>query len=115
MNVQTLPDPAGPLIWASPAVPGATNDIHAAREHGILTALTAAGVKTFADKGYQGAGPGISVPHRSRRKNPDTGRYLPLSANQKSVNAAHSRLRAPGERANVQLKTWKISRKDGGL
>jgi hypothetical protein len=110
MNVQVLADPAGRLIWASPAVPGATNDIRAARDHGILTALTQARVKTFADKAYQGAGPGISVPHRSRRKNPDTGKYLPLSHNQRCVNAAHARLRAPGERANAQLKTWKILR-----
>jgi hypothetical protein len=79
-------------------------------EAGIVAGLTKARVKTFADKGYQGAGPGISVPHRSRRKNPDTGKYLPLSHNQRCVNAAHARLRAPGERANAQLKTWKILR-----
>lgn len=108
VNVQTLTDPAGRLIWASPALPGATNDVRAARAHAIPAALAAAGVTTFADKAYQGAGAGISVPCRSRRKDPDTGRYRPLSRNQKAVNAAHARLRAPGERGNAQLKSWRI-------
>jgi hypothetical protein len=27
---------------------------------------------------------------------------------QKEANRAHAKLRAPGERANAQLKTWKI-------
>lgn len=108
VNTQTLADPAGRLLWASPAVPGATNDIKAARDQDILAALTTAGVKVLADKGYQGAGRGINVPFKPRRKNKVTGRYLPLSANQKAVNAAHARLRAPGERANAQLKAWRI-------
>jgi hypothetical protein len=34
-----------------------------------------------------------------------TGR---LSRRQKSVNRAHARIRARGERANASLKTWKI-------
>jgi DDE superfamily endonuclease len=34
-----------------------------------------------------------------------------LSANQKAVNAAHARQRGPGERANAQLKAWRILRK----
>ena len=48
------------------------------------------------------------MPFKLRRKNPATGRYLPLSGNQKAVNTAHARLRAPGERANAQLKAWRI-------
>jgi len=111
VNVQALSDPAGEVIWASDAIPGATNDIKAAREQGIIDALTEAKVPTWADKGYQGAGPGINVPFKPRRKNPDTGTYLPLSANQKAVNSAHARLRAPGERMNAQLKSWRILRK----
>jgi hypothetical protein len=108
VNVQVLGDPAGRLLWASAAVPGATNDIKAARDQDILQTLTAAGVKVFADKGYQGAGRGINVPFKPRHKNKVTGRYLPLSGNQKAVNAAHARLRAPGERPNAQLKSWRI-------
>ncbi|RAS69702.1 DDE superfamily endonuclease, partial [Lentzea atacamensis] len=30
---------------------------------------------------------------------------------QKDANRAHARLRGPGERANAQLKTWRILRK----
>ena len=40
VNVQVIADPAGRLIWASPALPGARHDMGAAREHGILDALT---------------------------------------------------------------------------
>jgi hypothetical protein len=39
VNVQVIADPAGRLIWASPALPGARHDMGAAREHGILDAL----------------------------------------------------------------------------
>ena len=111
VNVQVIADPAGRLIWVSPAVPGARHDIAAAREHGLLDALTAADLRVLADRGYQGAGSAVTVPQRPRRKDPDTGTYRPLSQNQKDVNTAHARLRGPGERANAQLKSWKILRK----
>jgi hypothetical protein len=111
LNVQVLADPSGRLIWISPPLPGARHDIAAAREHGILTAFEAAGVRALGDTGYQGAGPSVTVPQRRRRKNPETGKYRPLSAAQKEVNTAHARLRGPGERANAQLKSWKILRK----
>jgi hypothetical protein len=64
-----------------------------------------------ADTGYQGAGPTVRVPQRRRRLDPDTGHYRRLSQNQKDVNTAHARQRGPGERANAQLKSWKILRK----
>lgn len=111
MNVQVIAGPLGEVIWASAALPGAQHDITAARAHDLphtLKTLKDAGVRVLADKGYQGGGPAISVPLRSRRKNPDTGTYLPLSANVKAVNASHARLRAVGERANAQLKSWAI-------
>jgi DDE superfamily endonuclease/Helix-turn-helix of DDE superfamily endonuclease len=111
VNVQVLADPVGRLIWASPAVPGARHDMGAAREHGILDALNAAGVRVVADNGYHGAGPMVRVPQRRRRLDPDTGRYRRLSRSQKLVNAAHARQRGPGERANAQLKSWRILRK----
>ncbi len=44
---------------------------------------------------------------RTSRKNPATGTYLPLSDNQKACNRAHAKLRAPGERANAALKSWR--------
>ncbi len=111
MNVQVIADPAGRLIWASPALPGARHDMGAVREHGILDALHAAEVRVIADNGYRGADPAFEIPQQRRRLDPDTGRYRPLSNNQKDVNTAHARQRGPGERANAQLKSWKILRK----
>lgn len=55
MNVQVIADPHGKLLWASSALPGAVHDIKAARTHGIIDALTEAGLACRADKGYQGA------------------------------------------------------------
>ncbi len=52
MNVQILTDPAGRLLWASPALPGAIHDVRAAREYGIIDALAEADVTCWADKGY---------------------------------------------------------------
>jgi hypothetical protein len=109
VNVQVIADPAGRLIWASPALPGARHDMGAARDHGILDALRAAEVKVIADNGYRGSG--FVVPQRRRPADPDTGQRRRLSRNQKAVNSAHARQRGPGERANAVLKSWKILRK----
>lgn len=111
VNVQVIADPAGRLIWISPVLPGARHDMGAAREHGIIDALNAAGVQTLADTAYQGGGPAIRVPQRRRRLDPDTGRYQRLSRAQKEVNTIHARRRGPGERANAEIKNWKILRK----
>ena len=112
MNVQVLADPAGRLIWTSPALPGARHHMGAAREHGLLDALEKAGVRVIADSAYRGAGANVEVPHRRPPRDPDTGeRRRRLSANEKAANSAHARLRGPGERANAQLKSWKILRK----
>ena len=109
--MQVIADPAGRLVWISPALPGARHDLGAAREHGIIDALADAEIHAVADTAYQGAGPRVAVPQRRRRLDPDTGRYRPLSVAQKQVNAAHARQRGPGERVNAQLKNWRILRK----
>jgi hypothetical protein len=83
----------------------------AAREHGIIDALNIAAISTIADTAYQGGGPAVRVPQRRRRLDPDTGRYRRLSNSQKQVNTAHARQRGPGERANAELKNWKVLRK----
>jgi hypothetical protein len=112
VNVQVLADPAGRLVWASPALPGARHDMGAAREHGLLDGLNSGGIRAIADTAYQGGGEAIRVPQRRRRTDPDTRRRFPrLSLAQKEVNAAHARQRGPGERANAQLKSWKVLRK----
>jgi hypothetical protein len=54
VNVQVIADAAGRLIWASVALPGRTHDLSAARQLGIIDALTSANVMTFADKTSDG-------------------------------------------------------------
>lgn len=62
MNVQVLTDLCGRLLWASPALPGSTRDLTAARTHDIVAALAEAGLKCWASKAYQGASGSIRVP-----------------------------------------------------
>lgn len=109
--MQIVADPAGGLVWATPALPGARHDMGAAREHGLLDALAAAEIRVMADSAYRGAGANVEVPQRRRPREPDIDERPRLSTNQKAVNSAHARLRGPGERANAQLKSWKILRK----
>ena len=87
-------------------MPGSRHHMGAAREHGILDALRAAQVRVIADNGYRGSG--FAVPQRRRHVDPETGQRRQLSRNQRAVNSAHARQRGPGERANAQLKSWKI-------
>ena len=66
----------------------------------MLAELEAAGLVTLADKGYQGS-THAKIPYRGKNK-PES---------RKEANRAHAKLRAPGERANAQLKNWHILRK----
>jgi hypothetical protein len=113
VNVQVIAEPAGRLIWASPALPGARHDAGAAAERGIGKALTKAKITAFADTAYHGAGSTVRVPFRRVRYDRATRKFArrSLSAGQQGANRAHSGLRAPGERANAELKTWRILRK----
>ncbi|MGB8938794.1 MAG: IS5 family transposase [Streptomyces sp.] len=103
MNVQVIADPKGRLLWASPALAGAVHDVRAAREHGIIDALTEAGINCWADKGYQGAGGTVRLPYR--------GRWDRLSAGQQAVNRSHAKVRALVEQAIATLKSWRLLRK----
>ncbi|CAM5389622.1 Transposase OS=Streptomyces tendae OX=1932 GN=F3L20_32945 PE=4 SV=1 [Streptomyces tendae] len=58
-----IADPAGRLLWASPALPGSVHAIKAARTHGIIGAPVRAGVECWADKGYRGADGTVRVPY----------------------------------------------------
>jgi hypothetical protein len=64
--------PGRTMIWASPALPGARHDMGAARDHGIIDALRAAGVRVIADNGYR-RGERFEVPQRRRPADPGTG------------------------------------------
>ena len=101
MNLQVIASPDGDIVWVSGLLAGAVHDLTAARIWGIVRELAASGLVVLADKGYSGADEHIRTPHKGRNK--------PVS--QKEANRAHARLRGPGERANAQLKSWRILRK----
>ncbi|MEF9881634.1 transposase family protein [Streptomyces sp. P9-A4] len=101
MNVQVLTDPFGRLLWASPALPGSTHDLTAARHHGITEALAEADLKCWADKAYQGAGGPVRVPFRGRR----------LKRWKRRHNTTHAKIRCLGERTMATLKGWRLLRK----
>jgi hypothetical protein len=100
MNLQVIASPGGDLLWVSGALPGSVHDKRAEWIWGVLDELENAGIVTLADKGYQGS---------THAKTPYKGKNKPES--QKEANRAHARLRGPGERANAQLKAWRILRK----
>jgi hypothetical protein len=101
MNLQVIAGPDGAVVWVSGPLPGAVHDLKAARIWGIIRELGSCGLTVLADKGYHGAGDHIITPCKGRGK-PES---------QKNANRAHARLRGPGERANAQLKAWRILRK----
>ena len=101
MNLQVISVPDGEIVWVSGSLPGSVHDLTAARIWGIVRELAASGLIVLADKGYTGAGAHIRTPYKGKNKPPS----------QKSANRAHAKLRGPGERANAQLKTWRILRK----
>ena len=100
MNLQVIATPDGDIRWVSGARPGSVHDKKAEWIWGVLAELQAAGLVTLAGKGYQGAAH-AKIPYRGKNK-PES---------QKQANRAHAKPRAPGERANAQLKTWRILRK----
>jgi hypothetical protein len=100
MNLQVIASPAGDILWVSGALPGSVHDKKAEWIWGVLAELEAAGLVTLADKGYQGS---------SYARLPYRGKNKPES--RKQARKAHAKLRSPGERANAQLKTWRILRK----
>ena len=97
MNLQVIASPDGDVLWVSGALPGSVHDKKAEWVRGVLDELEKAGLVTLADKGYQGS-TWAKVPYKGKNK-PEP---------QKEANRAHAKLRALGERANAQLKVWKI-------
>jgi DDE superfamily endonuclease len=100
MNLRVIASPRGDILWVSGALRGSVHDKKAEWIWGVLTELEAVGLVTLADKDDQGS-TYARIPYRGKNK-PES---------QKQANRAHAKLRAPGERANAQLKTWRILRK----
>jgi hypothetical protein len=98
MNLQVIASPDGDILWVSGPLPGAVHDLNAARIWGILRELAASRVSSARLQG---------LPRRWRpHPRPYKGRNKPAS--EKAANRAHATLRGTGERANAQLKTWRI-------
>ncbi|MCX4985826.1 transposase [Streptomyces sp. NBC_00572] len=104
VNVQVVTDPTGHMLWISPALPGRTHDLTAARAHRIIRICERQGVPVLADRAYQGAGPWVTT----GRKRPPGGE---LSLTQRTVNRALAQARAPVERGMARLKSWRIFRR----
>ncbi|WSU55623.1 transposase family protein [Streptomyces sp. NBC_01092] len=102
VNVQVIATPDGTPLWLSRALPGRTHDLTAARAHGIVQACLTRQILILADRAYQGPGATVRTPYYHHS-------IQPLHYQQ--FNRDHARLRAPGERAFAQLKSWRILRR----
>ncbi|GLY79408.1 transposase family protein [Actinoallomurus iriomotensis] len=103
MNVQFIAGPDGTIPVDIGSAAWLHHDLTATRIWGILRELEKAGILTLADKGYQGAeGAVVITPYKGGKNKPES---------QKQANRSHAKLRGPGERANAQLKSWRILRK----
>ena len=104
MNVQVLTDPAGQILWLSPALPGRTHDLTAARTHKIFRICERQGVPVLADMAYIGAGDWVTT----AKRRPPGGELAPT---ERTWNRALSAARAPVERGIARLKSWQIFRR----
>ena len=104
VNVQVVTDPTGHVLWISPALPGRSHDLTAARTHRIIRICERQGVPVLADRTYQGAGPWVTTAH----KRPPGGE---LSPTQRTVNRALAQARTPVKRGIARLKSWRIFRR----
>lgn len=103
VNLQVIASPHGDVLWVSGGLPGSVHDKKAEWIWGVLDELEAAGLVVLADSGYQGS-EHARLPYKKRKG----GKILD---SEREANRAHAQLRAPGERANAQLKSWGILRK----
>jgi len=97
MNLQVIASLDGDLLWVSGALPGSVHDKGAEWIWGVLATSR---------------GPPVWSPSQTRATRSAAGRRFRTkgrtSGNPRKRPNAPAKLRAPGERANGQLKTWKI-------
>jgi hypothetical protein len=102
MNAEVVARPDGTPLWFSRAMPGRTHNLTGARAHGIVQACPTRQILVLADHAYQGAGTTFRTPYWNHSEQPE---------HYQQFNRDHARLRAPGERAFAQLKTWRLLRR----
>jgi DDE superfamily endonuclease len=103
--VQTVAAPDGELLWVSGVLPGRTVDITAARRFGIAEKVLSF-LGLLADLGYIGLHPQVITGYKRKRGE----KTLPEA--KKAANRTQAALRCLGERANAQLKCWKVLTND---
>jgi hypothetical protein len=99
--VQTVAAPDGELLWVSGVLPGRTVDITAARRFKIAEKVVAF-LGLLADLGYIGLHPEVVVGYKRKRGEPV------LLGGKRTANQVLAGLRSIGERANAQLKGWRV-------
>jgi DDE superfamily endonuclease len=99
--VQTVAAPDGELLWVSGVLPGRTVDITAARRFKIADKVLEF-LGLLADLGYIGLHPDIITGYKRKRGEKT------LSEAKKAANRTQASLRCLGERANAQLKSWRV-------
>jgi hypothetical protein len=104
VNVQVVTDPDGRLLWLSPALPGRSHDLTAARTHRIIRICERQGVPILADLAYQGGGPCLT---RASNKGPCRNSPPP----RRPSTGSWPRHGAPVERGVARLKSWRIFRR----
>lgn len=104
VNVQVVTDPGGRLLWLSPALPGRTHDLTAARTHRIIRICERQGIPIVAGLACQGAGPWLTTGIKRRP-------LQELTPTEKTRNHALAATRAPVERGVARLKSWRIFRR----
>ncbi|GAA3594063.1 hypothetical protein GCM10022295_89380 [Streptomyces osmaniensis] len=104
MNVQVVTDPVGDILWLSPALPGRTHDLTAARTHKVFRICARQGIPVLADMAYIGAGDWVTT---AKPRPPKSE----LTRTERTKNRALSAARAPVERGMARLKSWQIFRR----
>lgn len=104
-NAQTVAAPDGELLWVSGILPGKTVDITAARRFNIAEKVLAF-LGLLADLGYIGLHPDVITGYKRKRGE----KTLPEA--KKAANRLQASLRCLGERANAQLKYWRVLTRD---
>jgi DDE superfamily endonuclease len=101
MNLQVIATPVGDIVWVSGPLPGAVHDLTAARIGASSGSWPPAALLCWRTRAITALATRCALLTGAGGK----------PASQKDANRARVQLRSPAERANTQLKTWRILRK----
>ncbi|MFC8536782.1 transposase family protein [Streptomyces sp. NPDC057249] len=104
MNVQVVTDPVGKILWLSPALPGRTHDLTAARP--TRSSESASASTSQSSPTWLTSAPTTGSPPPNAR--PPGGE---LTVTEQTLNRALSAARAPVDRGMARLKSWQIFRR----